>query len=45
MYYSYDKGENWKKLTGDKSLHTIRFINNKTAVAAGQNKIVRLQFK
>lgn len=45
IYYSYDRGENWKKLTDDKSLHTLRFINNKTAVAAGQNKIVRLQFK
>jgi photosystem II stability/assembly factor-like uncharacterized protein len=45
IYYSYDRGENWKKLAEDKSLHTIRFINNKTAVAAGQNKIIRLQFK
>lgn len=45
IYYSYDRGENWKKLADDKSLHTIRFTDKKTAVAAGQNKIVRLRFK
>lgn len=45
IYYSYDRGESWKKLSDDKSLHTIRFKDNKTAVAAGQNKIVRLRFK
>jgi len=45
IYYSYDRGANWKKIAEDKSLHTIRFIDNKTAVAAGQNKILRLRFK
>lgn len=45
VYYSFDKGENWKKLMEDKSLHTIRFKDKHTALAAGQNKIVRLRFK
>lgn len=45
IYYSYDRGSKWQKLADDKSLHTIRFKDNKTAIAAGQNKIVRLRFK
>lgn len=45
VYYSYDRGENWKKLSDHKSLHTIRFKDKKTAIAAGQNIIVRLRFK
>lgn len=45
VYYSYDRGENWKKLSDDVSLHTIRFKDKKTAIAAGQNKIVRLQLR
>jgi photosystem II stability/assembly factor-like uncharacterized protein len=44
IYYSYDRGANWKKLANDKSLHTIRFKDSSTALAAGQNKIVRLRF-
>lgn len=45
IYYSYDRGANWKKLADDKSLHTIRFKDSRTAIAAGQNKMVRLRFK
>lgn len=45
IYYSFDRGENWKKLSDDNSLHTLCFINSKEAIAAGQNKIIRLQFK
>lgn len=45
LYYSYNKGKDWKKLLDTKTLHTIRFIDAKTAIAAGQNKIIRLQFK
>ncbi|MHA3789303.1 WD40/YVTN/BNR-like repeat-containing protein [Flavobacterium hauense] len=45
IYYSFDKGENWKKLSDHKSLHTIRLIDKNTAVAAGQNIMVRLRFK
>ncbi len=45
IYYSYDRGTNWRKMADDTSLHTIRFKDSKTAIAAGQNKIVRLKFK
>lgn len=45
LYYSYNKGKDWEKLLDHKTLHTIRFIDAKTAIAAGQNKIIRLRFK
>ena len=45
IYYSYDKGNSWKQLSGDSSLFTIRFVNKSTAIAAGKDKIVRLDFK
>ena len=45
IYYSYDKGNSWKQLSGDSSLFTIRFVNKSIAIAAGKDKIVRLDFK
>ena len=45
IYYSNDGGKKWKQLSADKDFYTIRFINNKTAIAAGRNKIVRFNFK
>lgn len=45
VYYSYNRGKDWKKVLDDKSLHTISFINNKTAITAGQNIIIKLIFK
>lgn len=45
IYYSFDRGENWKKIADDTTLHTIRFKDKKTALAAGKNKIIRLSFK
>lgn len=45
VYYSYNRGKDWKKILDDKSLHTISFINDKTAIAAGQNIIIKLIFK
>lgn len=42
MFYSYDRGLSWKKIMNDNTIHTIRFINNKTIIAAGQNKIIRI---
>ena len=44
-YYSFNGGENWEKLIDDKTLYTLRFLNDSTAIAGGQNKIVRLRFK
>jgi len=45
VYYSHDRGENWKQLSSDKTLHTLRFADSKTIIAAGQNKIIRLKLK
>jgi photosystem II stability/assembly factor-like uncharacterized protein len=45
IYYSSDKGNSWKQFSSDSSLFTIRFINKSTAIAAGKNKMVRLDFK
>ena len=45
IYYSYDKGNSWKQLSGDSSLFTIRFVDKSIAIAAGKDKIVRLDFK
>lgn len=45
VYYSYNQGKNWNKIADYKDLFTIRFIDNKTAIAAGNKKIIRLRFK
>lgn len=45
LYYSADGGKKWKQLLEDKTLYTIRFLNSATAVAAGKDKIIRIQFK
>ncbi|HLA55334.1 MAG TPA: hypothetical protein VK623_04505 [Flavobacterium sp.] len=45
LYYSADSGLSWKKLLDDKTLYTIRFLNENTAFAAGKNKIIRISFK
>ena len=45
VYYSYNAGKTWKQLSSDTTLNTIRFINETTAVAAGQNKMIRITFK
>lgn len=45
VYYSLDGGASWQQIANDKSLNTIRFIDEKTAVAAGKNKMIRINFK
>ncbi|ESU26657.1 putative oxidoreductase [Flavobacterium limnosediminis JC2902] len=45
VYYSYDQGKNWNKIADYKDLFTIRFIDAKTAIAAGNKKIIRIKFK
>lgn len=42
--YSNDAGNTWKHLS-DKSFYTIKFINDSTAYAAGQNRIAKLLFR
>ncbi len=44
LYYSSDSGNSWKQLSTDTSLFTIRFLNNHTAIAAGLNKMIRINF-
>ena len=44
LFYSKDKGTTWKQLSSDNSLFTIRFTDNKTAIAAGKDKIIRIIF-
>lgn len=45
LYYSSNSGEKWNKLLDDSTLYTIRFMNDSTAIAAGKNKIIRVNFK
>lgn len=45
LNYSSSAGEKWSKLSDDKTLYTIRFLNDSTAIAAGKNKIIRVNFK
>jgi photosystem II stability/assembly factor-like uncharacterized protein len=45
LFYSSNRGESWEQLSKDSSLYTLRFIDNKTAIAAGKNKMVRIRFQ
>jgi photosystem II stability/assembly factor-like uncharacterized protein len=45
IHYSNDKGATWKQLSQDNSLYTIRFVDDKTAIAAGKDKIVKIKFQ
>ena len=45
IYYSFDRGTTWKQLLSDKNLHTLRFTDAKTMIAAGQKKIIRIKLK
>lgn len=44
IYYSDNKGENWRQLSSDSSLYTIRFVDKRIAIAAGRDKIIRIEF-
>ncbi|BDB52958.1 WD40/YVTN/BNR-like repeat-containing protein [Flavobacterium ammonificans] len=45
IFYSGDRGHTWKQFSSDKTLYTIRMINDVTAVATGKNKIILIHFK
>ncbi len=45
LHYSADGGKSWKQLLTDKTLYTIRFLDENTAFAAGKDKIIRIEFK
>lgn len=44
VFVSNDFGESWTQISNDTSLFTIRFMNKKTAIAAGKNKIIKITF-
>jgi photosystem II stability/assembly factor-like uncharacterized protein len=44
IYYYRNRERKWKKLSNDKDFYTIRFIDQKTAIAAGKNRIVKITF-
>lgn len=45
LQYSADGGSAWKQFSTDKTLYTIRFLDENTAFAAGKDKIIRIEFK
>jgi photosystem II stability/assembly factor-like uncharacterized protein len=45
IYYSHDSGNTWKQLSTDPDLYTVRFLDNRTAIAAGKNKLIKIIFK
>jgi len=45
LQYSKDAGATWTLLSTDTKLFTIRFMNKNTAIAAGYNKLVRINFR
>lgn len=45
LFYSADAGHTWKQFSADSTLYTIRFLDSDTALAAGKNKIVKIEFK
>ncbi|MEZ4837607.1 WD40/YVTN/BNR-like repeat-containing protein [Flavobacterium sp.] len=44
IYFSDDSGNFWKKISDEQNLHTIRFIDERNAIAAGKNKIIKIKF-
>lgn len=45
IFYSYDQGATWKKIYDGKDINIITFKDNKTIIAAGQNRIIKLALK
>jgi len=45
IFYSRNSGKKWIQLATDTDLITFRFIDSKTAVASGKNRIVKLSLK
>ena len=45
IFYSNDSAKTWTKLSDNKNLFTLRFVNENTAIAAGKNCMLRLNFE
>lgn len=44
IHYTLNSGETWTQLSDNKDLFTIRFLDKNMAIAAGNGKVIRLQF-
>lgn len=45
LFYSFDMGKTWNKIYEANTLHTFKFTDSKTIIAAGEGIIVRLLLK
>lgn len=45
LFYSKDSGATWIQFLKDPTFFTLRFVDENTAVAAGKDKIVKLEFE
>jgi photosystem II stability/assembly factor-like uncharacterized protein len=45
VFYSKNAAKTWSKLSNNRDLFTIRFINQNTAIAAGKNCMLKLMFE
>jgi len=45
VFYSRDGGKKWKQLAPDKDFIAFRFVDNKTLVASGKDRIVKIVLK
>lgn len=45
IFYSNDSAKSWTQLASDKDFIAFRFIDEKTVVASGKNRIVRIRLK
>lgn len=45
LYYSKDSGNTWTQFLKDPSLFTIRFVDENTAISAGKDKIIKIEFE
>jgi photosystem II stability/assembly factor-like uncharacterized protein len=42
IYYSKDRGKNWRLISTDASLYTARFVDKNTVIASGKDKVIRI---
>lgn len=43
--FSVDYGKTWKKISDEKDLYTIEWVDSNTAILAGKNKIMKLRIE
>lgn len=45
VFYSRNRGKRWRKLSNDQDFITFRFIDHKTLIASGKNRIVKIELQ